>query len=241
MLAKTGTMADVYREFERMQEIAGRAERFINNRPTANMEAEVSEHDIAAWYLVTTFPGDDNRARRWLSRRRFGVFQPMMQRQVARSDGQPIGGMEAIFAGWLFVYVFNVKKLRYRILSTPGVFGILSDPVTLNPVPIEDEFVQRLREYAWDYCPGLVAVQQSIDRREAQLRKMSTKPKGRPCKKKRERIKKARKAAARLARAVAGAPASEAVKMLQAALTESGHRVTNLAAPVAGSSSGRAS
>lgn len=152
MLApNNGNMASVYREFWRMQEIAASAEPAINEiaSRTSGFEAEIVEGESPQWYLLQTFPGNDLKAMRYLARRRFGVFRPMQQRKHAKVEGQPIGGMEPCFPGWLFVYCWGVDKMRWRILSAPGVASIFSDSVSLKPIVIPDEFVMRLREQAW--------------------------------------------------------------------------------------------
>lgn len=142
MLAKSGNLADAFAAAWHTIEIAQQVEPQIMEaaRATTRMEAEVDEGP-ANWYLVQTYPGDDLRAMRWLSRRRFGTFRPMQPR-----DG---GGGEAAFPGWLFVFVWDMDKMAARIRATPGVMGILCDPVTLRPAPIRDRWVQQVREFSW--------------------------------------------------------------------------------------------
>ncbi len=150
-----GNMGSVYR---RTQAVAACAEASINARVSrsSGIDAEISEGSTADWYLVNTFPGDDVRALRWLSRRRFGVFRPLQQRTDKR-NGNVVQGWEPAFPGWLFVYVWDIKKLKARILATPGVMGMLCDPVTMEPVPVDqpDEkgvrFIDKLRALSWVY------------------------------------------------------------------------------------------
>lgn len=154
MLTKTekGNLFTVYRA------VVEQAENFINHlvetqRPT---DAEISE-EKADWYLVRTFPGDDVRAMRWLARRRFGIFRPMQQRRLKRNNPLLVQGWEPVFPGWLFVFCWNIKKMRTRIQSCPGVMGILSDPVTKAPFAVDraDEngvlFIDKLRALSWVY------------------------------------------------------------------------------------------
>lgn len=140
-------------------------------------DAEIDDTSEGNWYLVHTFPGDDAKAMRWLARRRFGVFRPMQQRKSPHREGQSIGVMEAVFPGWLFVYVWDVRKHHSRITSLPGVHDILTDPVTQNPVPIPDRFVQKLRALAWLVEDRLTHVGQESDRHQQkrQVRRPSTK------------------------------------------------------------------
>ncbi len=148
MLARTpnGNLLAVYRA------VIERAEHFINTivENQNPIDAEITE-GMADWYLVRTFPGDDIRAMRWLARRRFGVFQPMQQRHANRNDHRLVQGFEPVFPGWLFVFCWDIKKMRARIRSCPGVMQILCDPATDKPVPIEETFIDRLRALNWVY------------------------------------------------------------------------------------------
>lgn len=161
-LANIGNMVGVYRATRE------RAEREINDvvRNTSSMEAEITEGSRADWYLINTFAGEDLKAMRYLARRRFGLFRPMQQRTKARNEGQSIGGMEPVFPGWLFVYCWDVKAMRSRILSAPGVFSMLCDPVTLDPVTIGDDFIQRLRGKAWVFEERLTRIARDGARNE---------------------------------------------------------------------------
>lgn len=155
MLARThkGNLLTVYRA------VIEQAENFMNHvvehqRP---IDAEISEIS-ADWYLVRTFPGDDGRALRWLARRRFGVFQPMQQRHANRNDHRLVQGLEPVFPGWLFVFCWDINKMRMRIQSCPGVMQILCDPATNRPVPVDVKdkkdgvcFIDRLRALSWVY------------------------------------------------------------------------------------------
>jgi transcription antitermination factor NusG len=113
------------------------------------IECEISDQP-AQWFLVRTYPGDDARALRWLARRRFGAFRPMQQRRDRITD-KLVQGWEPAFPGWIFVLCWNVDAMRYRILSTPGVMGLLCDPATNRPVPIDDGFIGRVRKLSWIY------------------------------------------------------------------------------------------
>lgn len=170
MLAPTGNMAEVYKRIARNQRrtIRRRAVKEINRvmASAPRMDAEIMAK-TASWFLVQTFPGDDLRAMRWLARRRFGVFRPMQQRKVKHVEGQSIGGMEAVFPGWLFVYVFGLNDdQRARISICPGVMGLFTFPGTQRPVPIPDQFVQRLRALSWMVTEGLGRVAHEGERNQ---------------------------------------------------------------------------
>lgn len=132
--------------------VEAEAEKVINARAErqGSITADISASP-AQWFLVRSFPGDDARALRWLARRRFGVFQPIQQRRLKKEGERLVQGWEAAFPGWLFVLCWEVDKMRGRITSCPGVMGLLCDPATNRPVPIEDEFMDRLRALAWVY------------------------------------------------------------------------------------------
>jgi len=114
------------------------------------VNAEISASP-AQWFLVRTFPGDDLKALRWLARRRFGVFRPMQQRRIRRAGERLVQGWEPAFPGWLFVLCWDVEKMRSRISTCPGVMGLLCDPASNKAVPIDDDFIDRLRALAWLY------------------------------------------------------------------------------------------
>lgn len=114
----------------------------------ASTDCEIAVDMPAQWFLVRSFPGDDARALRWLARRRFGAFRAMQQRRL---HGKLVQGWEPVFPGWIFVLCWDIDKMRHRITSTPGVMSILCDPATNRPVPIKEDFIDRLRALSWVY------------------------------------------------------------------------------------------
>ncbi|MEI9804078.1 MAG: transcription termination/antitermination NusG family protein [Pseudolabrys sp.] len=179
MLAKTpGNLSAVW------DAISGPAERAIKERVERQnpVDAEISEGP-AQWFLIRTFPGDDARALRWLARRRFGAFRPMQQRRD-KLTGKSVQGWEAAFPGWIFVLCWDVNKMHARIMSTPGVMGLLCDPATNKPVPIDDEFIDRVRTLSWVYDdnappPGYVSSRaaRSVRRMKPQSKKLPSRTK----------------------------------------------------------------
>lgn len=171
MLAPTGNLAQVYvqsernrrrneqRQIEKIKREAVMAIATAVQKMTPDV-AEVVNGVAAQWFLVETFPGDDVRAMRWLARRRFGVFRPVEQRfhKVGERAGELMQGWQAVFPGWLFVYTWGNKDMWSRIRSQPGVMDIFHDPVSLQPHPIPDRFVQNLRKQSWVY--------EEVERRE---------------------------------------------------------------------------
>lgn len=141
MLAKSPFLFD---EHEALRLMAVNAER------QGPLDCEITEGSRADWFLVRTFPGEESRAMRWLAKRGFGAFRPMQQRTDKR-NGQKVQGWEAVFPGWVFVFTWNIVRMKHRIKVCPGVMDIFSDPATQKPVSIQDEFVQRLRSIGWNY------------------------------------------------------------------------------------------
>jgi transcription antitermination factor NusG len=138
-------------------DIAKAAELSAQNEHHLPTDAEIVAGVSAEWYLIQTFAGDDVRAMRWLARRRFGVFRPMQQR-VDRESGRRLQGFEPVFPGWLFVFCWMDIETFGRLVSVPGVHGLLCYPNTLRPVVVGDDFVQRIRKEAWVYDETAPAV-----------------------------------------------------------------------------------
>jgi hypothetical protein len=113
-------------------------------------DAELVPEAQGAWYLVHAYPGDSVQAMRWLARRRFGVFQPVEQRRH-KETGMLVQGWQPVFPDWLMVYTWDIDRMQTRIINTPCVMDMLCDPVSLRPVPIDEEFVQGLRELSYAY------------------------------------------------------------------------------------------
>lgn len=166
MLAKT-PMAEAWNLIAAMTA----AEDSVNARVSASdsLNYEFGTEDaVADWFLVHTYPGQDVNAFRWLARRGFGVFQPMMQR-VQRATQTVVQGREPMFPGWLFVYCRDIGKHASRLRVCPGVAGILSDPATNRPIPIDQPemtrdgkactyprigFVEKLQIWSEEYNPN---------------------------------------------------------------------------------------
>lgn len=161
MLAPTGNMAHVYKRVARNERrgIKRRAEKAINqvvaSTPKTDAEitkpAAIDDAPSGDWFMVQTFPGDDLRAMRWLSRRYFGVFRPMQQKT---RDHLRYNTMEPVFPGHLFVYVWEIDKMVGRVLACPGVVGILcmgGRPMRINQPDKRTgkPFIDRLRELSF--------------------------------------------------------------------------------------------
>jgi transcriptional antiterminator RfaH len=115
--------------------------------------AEVDE-STADWYLVECAPDCDAKAMRWLVRRHFGIFQPIMRVRRERYAGKHGDGThrmvsvrEPAFPGYLFVMVWNIDKTYDHLRTCPGVEGVLLQAG--KPWPIPDDFISRLYALDW--------------------------------------------------------------------------------------------
>lgn len=115
--------------------------------------AEVGECP-AYWYLVECAPDCDAKAMRWLVRRHFGIFQPIMRVRRERYAGKRRDGShrmvserEPAFPGYLFVMVWNIEKTYDHLRTCPGVEGVLLQAG--KPWPIPDDFIGRLYALDW--------------------------------------------------------------------------------------------
>lgn len=104
------------------------------------LDAECDD-GAAYWYLVVCKPGSIGKASRWLARRRFGLFDPMQRRRDGRS------GWERVFSDYLFVFAWDIDKLRARILACAGVDHIVEEFGA--PARIPDSFILELRRLPW--------------------------------------------------------------------------------------------
>ncbi len=114
------------------------------------LDCEITEGARANWYLVQTFPNETARAMRWLAKRMFGAFRPMQQ-QVDRRSGKKLAGWEDVFPGWIFIFAWDIGRMKARILRCPGCYRIFSDPTSKEPVAISDGFVQRIRALSFEH------------------------------------------------------------------------------------------
>lgn len=115
--------------------------------------AEVNERP-AYYYLAICAPDCAAKAMRNLVRRKFGVFQAMQWNWLNRyaghqSDGShvDVSRLEQVFEDYLFVLVWDIDKMQDRILSCPGVDGLLLE--FGEPVPIRESFIDQLRALSW--------------------------------------------------------------------------------------------
>lgn len=134
----------IFDEKQSLRMLAAQAER------QGPLDCEITQGGRANWYLIKALPGEQTRAMRWLAKRMFGAFRPMQQ-QVDRRTGQRLAGWQDVFPGWIFVFVWDIQRMKGRIARCPGVASIFSDPATKQPVAISDVFVQAIRALSFDH------------------------------------------------------------------------------------------
>jgi transcription antitermination factor NusG len=153
------------------------------------LDCEITEGSRANWYLVQTFPNETARAMRWLAKRMFGAFRPMQQ-QVDRQTGKKLAGWEDVFSGWIFVFAWDIGRMKGRIRRVPGICRIFCDPASKEPVPISDQFVQELRSLQFKH-DGTTTNRRHI---QAAIRTTTKRKPNRPGKKQRKTLAKLKKA-----------------------------------------------
>jgi hypothetical protein len=120
----------------------------------AEISGREDDENRAGWYLLQTHHGEDAKALRFLARRHFGVFRPMEQK---RERNALVQGWQPILPGCLFVFCWDIAKMRARLEVCPGVHELFCDPATNKPVPIDqcdDEgvpFVTKLWRLSQEY------------------------------------------------------------------------------------------
>jgi transcription antitermination factor NusG len=144
MLAKIGNMGRVYRTFAETQEITSAAERSMEAtmRRATPLEAEIVPGCDPMWYVVLPLAGCAGIAARHLIRRRFGLYQPMIERVVYTRRGR-VKRKETMFPGYLFTFIWDVDKHFHRVRNCPGVLGFLMDRE--RPVAMPDRFIMRMQ------------------------------------------------------------------------------------------------
>lgn len=107
------------------------------------VEATIVEGQTPRWHIVETHPGQDKVAVAHLAGRRFGVFWPSFTIDVDGRFGKKRTHIKALFGGYVFVFVWDIAAHARRILSCPGVRGIVYGAGGAAIVP--DQFIAHLR------------------------------------------------------------------------------------------------
>ncbi len=104
------------------------------------LQAEIATEDAqAGWHVLVTMPGQERIAAAHLTARRFGVYVAEMQAVDNRR------GKEAMFPGYVFVFVWGIDQHWQKILGCPGITRILA--------PISWQDIDRIRAIENEHCP----------------------------------------------------------------------------------------
>lgn len=146
-----GNMEQVYLDWRRDAEQA--AELATMNAITNPIEARIT--GSANWHVVTTVTGHENVASAFLVSRRFGVFDPHSRETVVRR-GRKVDRVYRLLPGYLIVFVWGLDQQKDRILSCPGVLGILKNGDGAYAV-VPDHVIDDMRR--WELSESPVAAE----------------------------------------------------------------------------------
>lgn len=139
MLAKNGNMLEVYRD------IARRAEReaMMVEEKRGPFAAEIVADCAASWHLVQTAPRRETTAAAHLEGRRFGTYLPTFGvDSILPVSGECHAGMP-LFPGYVFVFVWNIRRHWRRIVGCPGVAHIVV--LDEEPVVVPDRVIDEIQ------------------------------------------------------------------------------------------------
>jgi transcription antitermination factor NusG len=110
--------------------------------------AEIVPEVKPAWYVIETFPNQERSVAAHLIARRFGMFLPETEDDVIRR-GRKVHVARPMFAGYVFVFVWDIEKHWSRIIGAPGVVRVMmqtvSDGVSNAPAVVPDEVIDKIR------------------------------------------------------------------------------------------------
>lgn len=98
----------------------------------------------AQWHLLRIQPGMEELAASHLIARKFGIYLPMFWTASKDRYGKTRKRMKKLFPGYLFVFVWDVKKHWHRITSCPGVIAI--ELSADKAVVVPDGYIRRAQE-----------------------------------------------------------------------------------------------
>lgn len=104
--------------------------------------AEIVPDCSPSWHLVRSAPSLESRAAKRLMDRGFGVYLPMI-REYRVSRGRKVRHSELFFPGYVFLFVWDVKKHWRRIKSCSGVQGVVC--VDEQPIVVPDSVINKLQ------------------------------------------------------------------------------------------------
>lgn len=153
MLAvEKGNMAQVYLDWRREAEQAAEVATMV--AITNPIEAQITGG--ANWHVVTTITGHENVASAFLVSRRFGVFDPYSKETVVQR-GRKVDRVRRLLPGYLIVFVWGLDQQKERILSCPGVLGILKNGDGAYAV-VPDNVIDDMRRWELAHSPAAAEV-----------------------------------------------------------------------------------
>jgi transcription antitermination factor NusG len=135
---KRGNMARVYLDLAREAEESVRR---IDERQ-GPFHAEIVEGCEPSWHVLKVAPTHDNIAAGHLVARRFGVFVPTFLEEKSER-GTVRRRRMLLLPGYVFLFVWNLKRHMRRVLSCPGVSGILL--AGAEPAIVPDKMIDALQ------------------------------------------------------------------------------------------------
>lgn len=119
-----------------------------SSRAAASM-AEIVKFDAIdnvtpQWHLLRIQPGMEELAASHLIARKFGIYLPMFWTASKDRYGKTRKRMRKLFPGYLFIFVWDIKKHWHRITSCPGVSAI--ELSADKAVVVSDGYIRRAQE-----------------------------------------------------------------------------------------------
>jgi transcriptional antiterminator NusG len=118
---------------------------------TTDINQQEGQDDVARWYIVHTYSGQEDLVKRNLDLRIqsldmqdriFEVIVPT-EEEVIFKDGKRRAEKRKLFPGYILVQMAMDDEGWYVVRNTPGVTGFISteddDDARPRPVPLEDE------------------------------------------------------------------------------------------------------
>jgi hypothetical protein len=135
---KRGNMARVFLDLARDAE---ESVRFMDERQ-GPYHAEIVEGCEPLWHVLKVAPAHDNIAAGHLLARRFGVYVPTFLKQKIERGTLRRRRM-LLLPGYVFLFVWNLKRHMRRVLACPGVSGILL--AAGEPAIVPDKMIDELQ------------------------------------------------------------------------------------------------
>ncbi len=127
---------------------------------TTETDQQEQQHEVARWYIVHTYSGQEDLVKRNLDLRIqsldmqdriFDVLVPT-EEEVIFKDGKRRAERRKLFPGYILVHMNMDDEGWYVVRNTPGVTGFVSteddDDARPKPVPLEDKQLEEILKQA---------------------------------------------------------------------------------------------